>query len=226
MYRSAAFLSLLTASLFSSLVTITSSNADEPTRYVRDWMSVPLHATATPDSRIVHNGLVSGTAVTVLESDAAKEYSRVRTAEGSEGWIATRYLSTEPAARAQLEKANAELDQLRKLKAQLADLPPDVRAAAQQVVDLRSENTRLQTELDSSQKTPTEAAQLSAENTRLKTDNATLQQQLATLDTERQLLRAEGDQTKFREGALAVIAGMLLAVGVRRFWPKKRSEWS
>jgi len=219
MYRSViVFLSLL--------VLASVGHTDEPTRYVRDWMSVPLHATAAPDSKTVHNGLVSGTAVTVLESDASKEYSRVRTPEGTEGWIAARYLSAEPAARAQLEKANAELEQLRKLKAQLTDLPPDMRAATQQLIDLRSENARLQAELENSQKTPTEAAQLSAENGRLKTDYATLQQQFATLDTERQLLRAEGDQTKFREGALAVIAGMLLAVGVRRLWPKKKSEWS
>jgi len=225
MYRPIARLIRLTSAI-SLIAASLYSHADERTRYIRDWMSIPLHATIAPDSKIVHNGLVSGSVVEVLEADDVSGYSRVRTAEGAEGWIATRYLTSDPAARVQLEKANAELEQLRKFKTQLNDLPPDLRAASQQVIDLRSDNARLQTELEASQKMPTDAAELSAENKQLQTDIAALQQQLATLNTETQLLRSSGAQTQFREGALAVIAGMLLILGVRRLWPKKRSEWT
>jgi SH3 domain protein len=220
MYRSAAvFFSILLASLCSA--------AETPVRYIRDWMAVPLHATAEPDSKTVHSGLVSGTAVTVLEGgETNSEYSRVRTAQGVVGWIATRYLTPEPVARVQLEKANAELEELRKLKSQLAALPADMRTTTQQVLDLRGENARLQAELSDSRKTPTEAAQLSAENTRLKADNAALEQRLTGLNAEIKSLHASGERTQFRDGALAVVVGMLIALVVRRFWPKKRSEWS
>lgn len=212
------FIGLVVASL--------NGRADDSTWYVRDWMAVPLHATVAPDSKTVHNGLVSGSAVTVLESDDSHTYSRVRSADGTVGWIATRYLTAEPVARAQLEKANAELEQLRKLKAQLTNLPADMRSATQQLIDLRSDNARLQAELEAYHKTPSEAAQLNSENAQLKTDNAALEQQLATLNTELQLRRSSGDRAQFREGALAVIGGVLLALCVRRLWPKKKSEWS
>lgn len=201
------------------------SQADE-TRYIRDWIAVPLLASGNADSKTIHNGLVSGTAVTLLETNESSGYSRVRIREGSIGWLATRYLTDEPIARVQLDKATAELEELRKLKTQLTDLPADMRAATQQLIDARTENSRLQQELSDSQKTPTEAAQISAENTRLLASNTELQQQVSKLESEMQQVRTSEARRQFRDGALAVIAGMLVVLAVRRLWPKKRSEWS
>lgn len=204
----------------------TAAVAQDDVRYVRDWIAVPLLANATPDSKTLHNGLVSGTPLTLLEAAETNGYSHVRTRDGIQGWIGTRYLSAEPIARVQLEKANAELEDLRKLKAQMAELPPDVRTAAQQLIEARTENTRLQQALSDAQKTPSEAAEISAENTRLKAASADLQQQLQARDAELALLRNQDRFQHFREGALAVVGGMLLVLIVRRLWPKKRSEWS
>jgi SH3 domain protein len=217
-YAAALLASLLAANIASS--------AEDNTRYIRDWISVPLHASVEPDSKIVHNGVVSGSLVTVLATDPTNSYARIRNASGTEGWIATRYLTTEPTARLQLEKANAELAELRKLQTQLTNLPPDLRSAAQQVIDLRGENSRLQAELDACKNTPTEAAPLLAENARIKAEQNTQQQQLATATSELQALRSSTARAQFRDGALAVIAGTLLVLFVRRVWPKKRSEWS
>ncbi len=214
----AVFVCLVTWSMYS--------HGEDATRYVRDWMSIPLHATAMPDSQTVHSGLVSGNAVTLLESDDAHGYSRVRVADGTEGWIATRYLTTEPTARLQLEKANAELTQLHNLKTQLANLPADIRSATQQMTDLRSDNAHLQTELDAIKTAAPNVADTIAENENLKASNTAQQQQLAALTTELQLQRSGNEHAQFRDGALAVIGGVLVALFVRRAWPKKRSEWS
>lgn len=195
-------------------------------RYVRDWIAVPLLASPAQDSRPLQNGLVTGTALTLLEPQESNGFSHVRTRNGSEGWIGTRYLTAEPIARVQLDKANAELEELRKLKTQLADLPADVRTAAQQLIEVRAQNAELRKALDDAQKTPSEAAALSADNTRLKGENDSLRQQLADRDTEIRLLRDDSGQKQFRAGALAVVAGMLVVLAVRRLWPKKRSEWS
>jgi SH3 domain protein len=201
-------------------------HAADTDRYIRDWISVPLLASAAPESRTMHPGLVSGTPVTVLETNDSSGYTRVRTREGVIGWLSTRYLSEEPSARSQLEQANAELQELRALKARLADLPPDLRSASQQLIDTRAENARLQQEVADSRRTPSEAATLAGENTRLQASNNDLQQQLQARDTELQLLRTDTSRRQFRDGGLAVAAGMLLIVIGRRLWPKKRSEWS
>jgi SH3 domain protein len=195
-------------------------------RYIRDWIAVPLVASAAPDSKTVHAGLVSGTAVTLLETNDSSGYSRVRTRDGLVGWLATRYLSNEPSARSQLDQANTELQELRTLKTRLNDLPADLRTASQQLIDLRAENARLQQELADSRRTPSEAAALGAENTRLQAASNDLQQQLRNRDAELQLLRTDTSRSQFRDGGLAVAAGMLLIVIGRRLWPKKRSEWS
>lgn len=219
---------LLRPGLFIALgIACTGSHAaDDSERYIRDWIAVPLLSTAAPESKTVHAGLVSGTQVKVLETSDSKEYTRVRTREGVVGWLATRYLSDEPSARAQLDQAKTELEELRALKSRLNDLPPDLRTASQQLIDLRAENTRIQQELADSRRTPSEAAALGAENTRLQASNDELQQQLQGRDTELQILRADTSQRQFRDGGLAVAVGMVLIVIGRRLWPKKRSEWS
>lgn len=224
--RAGASVALCIAVLATGIARAESADTAGRERYVRDWIAVPLLGSPAQDGKPLHNGLVTGTALTLLEPQESNGFSHVRTRDGSEGWIATRYLTAEPVARVQLDKANAELEELRKLKTQLADLPADARSAAQQLIEARAQNAELRKALDDAQKSPSEAAALSADNTRLNGENDSLRQQLADRDTELRLLRDDNGQKQFRDGALAVVAGMLVVLAVRRLWPKKRSEWS
>ena len=212
-------------SLFASVPT----HADDSTRFVRDWMSVPLHEAATADSRTVHPGLTSGTELTLLQNDDRNGFSHVRTTEGTEGWIATRYLMSEPIARMQLDAATKELVDLRKLTAALqtqqAALPLDKREAAQQLAQLTSSNEQLQSELQALQQAPDSATQLAQENIDLKKENTTLHAQIDTNSNELAELQRGKNYALFREGALAVIAGALLMLLAAHMWPKKKSEW-
>lgn len=206
------------------------ADRDETIRYVRDWISIPLHASATADSKVVHPGVISGTALTLLKSDDNSGFARVRTGDGVEGWIASRYLIGEPTAKLQLEKASADLADLRsqneQLRSEHANLPADQRAAGQQLAQLKDDNARLQSELETFQQAPDNAAQLAQENIELKKSETALQQQLDQSNTELAKLRLGQNFALFREGAIAVLAGALLAVLIPRLWPKKRSEWA
>ena len=195
--------------------------ADE-VRYVRDWITIPLRETQAPDSAVVHRGLTSGNAVTLLENDDKSGFARVRSADGIEGWIATRYLTNEPGARAQLEKANAEIAELRKAIEQLKDQQPaDQKLAAQQLEELRASNSQLSAELETLKNAPSPDAQL--ENLRQR--NAALDEQFQKLGASLQRTQTARDTEMFRNGALAVLAGALLALILPRLWPKKKSEW-
>lgn len=204
--------------------------AEDSTRYVRDWMSVPLHETVNADSKTVHPGLASGTELTLLQSDEKSGFARVRTSEGVEGWIATRYLMSNPTARMQLDRANGELAELRKqtadLKAQQENIPRSERDAAQQLMQLKTENQQLQTELQALQQAPDGAAQLAQENIELKKDNESLRAELEGTKTEIAQQQRSNNFAQFREGGIAVIAGALLALLAANLWPKKKSEWS
>lgn len=73
------------------------------TQYVSDQLEVTLRRGPTL-SHAVLRMLKTGTAVEVLEVDAASGHTRVKTQSGVEGWILSRYLISEPTARMQLEK--------------------------------------------------------------------------------------------------------------------------
>ena len=64
-------------------------------RYIKDYILVPLRSGDTPGHRIVHKGIKSGNAVSLLKSNEASQYSLVKTAEGIEGWIPSHYLMEE-----------------------------------------------------------------------------------------------------------------------------------
>lgn len=199
-------------------------------RYVRDSITLPLRQSQNADSAIVHPGVTSGTILTVVRDDPETGFTRVRTRDGVEGWIATRHLIAEPTARMQLDKVNAELDELRKTNARLeqeqTNIPADQKLAAQQLTQLRNDNARLQEELQTLQQAPDSATQLAQDNIELKKSNAELLAQTATATKAVAELERAQSYTLFREGALAVIAGAILAILIPRLKPKKRSEWA
>ncbi|HET8710121.1 MAG TPA: TIGR04211 family SH3 domain-containing protein [Spongiibacteraceae bacterium] len=221
--------SLRTALCCYSLIAIPLANADEPIRYVRDWITIPLHQGQSADSAVVHSGVSSGTPLTVVQDDPGSGFTRVRTSAGVEGWIASRYLMAEPTARMQLDKVTAEVEALRKTNARLeqeqANIPQDQKLAAQQITQLRSDNTRLQQELQVFQQAPDSAAQMARDNIALKKSNGELSAQIVTAEKTISELRHAQNYTLFREGALAVFAGAILTVLIPRLKPKKRSEW-
>jgi SH3 domain protein len=207
----------------------TLAHADTATRYVRDWMSVPLHESASADSRNVLPGLATGTELALLQNEERNGFSQVRTGNGVEGWIATRYLMSEPTARMQLDGINKELGELRALnaalKAEQANIPLDKREATQQLTQLKSDNEHLQSDLQTLQQAPDNATQLAQENIELKKDNVALHAQIDSNTTELAELRRNKNYALFREGGIAVLAGALLTLLVANFWPRKKSEW-
>lgn len=204
--------------------------AQEQTRYVRDWITLPLRQTQSVESAIVHPGVSSGTRLTIVKEDSGSGFTRVRTGDGVEGWIASRHLIAEPTARMQLDKLNTELDNLRKTNTRLeqeqANVPADQRLAAQQLTQLRGDNTRLQEELRVLQQAPDNAIQLAQENIDLKKNGTAIQTQLDDANKTIAELRSAQNYTLFREGAIAVIAGAILTAVIPRLKPKKRSEWA
>ena len=204
--------------------------AEKQMRYVRDSITLPLRQTQSVESAIVHPGVSSGTILTIVKEDSGSGFTRVRTTDGFEGWIASRHLIVEPTARMQLDKLNTELDNLRKTNVRLeqeqANVPTDQRLAAQQLTQLRSDNTRLQEELQTLQQAPDNAIQLAQENIELKKSNTAMQTQLVESNKAITELQRAQNYTLFREGALAVIAGAILTALIPRLKPKKRSDWA
>lgn len=104
------------------------TQAQEPAsavRYISDETAITLRQDKGMNAPVAAL-LKSGTRVEMLEDDKPSGYARVRVAPGREGWVLSRYLSNEPAAR----------ERLAALQSQFADQQAVVRR-------LEAENARL-----------------------------------------------------------------------------------
>ncbi len=187
------------------------------TFYIRDMLTVKLRADAAPDSSVVNAGVSSGTPVTVLERSGAS--AKIRTDRGAEGWLPTAYLQSEPIARDQLKEAREEITKLRSML--------DSSSATRMIKQLEAENTTLKNNLEQLANVGDQAQQLRAENAELSRENSALKDDSARMRREVDALQGESRQQYFREGAFAVVIGVLIALVVPWLKPrKKRSEWA
>ena len=203
----------------------------ETTSYVSDVFYVPLHSGNSSKHRIVHRGLRSGTALTVLDVDEKAGFSKVRTEGGTTGWIQNQYLSAQPIARLQLREERARLqqmsDRLEQAQGKQSAFSKDNNELSQQVQNLSRQNQSLTSELASIKKISANAIALDRNHRELLEKNEMLKIEIAELQADNARLADKSDKEWFIRGSFAVILGALLAIILPRLRPKPRSsEWA
>lgn len=198
------------------LLGIAVNSVAQETFFIRDLLTVKLRADAGDDSAVVHGGIGSGTPVTVVERSGDKV--RIRTDRGIEGWLPAVYLLKEPIARDQLKEARGEITRLRSLL--------DSNEAARAIRSLETENATLKASVERFANVNDQAQQLRADNGELARENRALKDEVDRLQREVKALQSESRQQYFREGAFAVVIGVLIAIILPWLKPRrKRSEW-
>jgi SH3 domain protein len=197
-------------------------------KYVTDIFEVTMRSGTTTNNSIVRL-LRSGQSVTVLEEDPVSQYSMVETADGKQGYVLSRFLTDEPAARETLQdllgkyesqqlqvgEQQAEINQLKQsllqeqgdsealkitLRASEQEFS-EVRDAAQNTLNILEQNKRLQTVVD----------QLREEKTMLSETNAEL-----------------SDSTQidwFVRGAAVSLFAFIIGIVVTRIRWRKKDSW-
>ena len=200
----------------------------ETTRYVSDELEITMR-NGKGVKFAIRKMLSSGTKLNVLETDPAG-YSKVRTSNGVEGWVLTRYLDNMPSSRAQLASseqrvANIELE-LAKYKSEIEALSSQNSDTDTQNLTLTETSQRLSKELDNLRRTASNAVALDNENRQLK-------QQLQEIDHQTQLLIIENSGLKdsdakhwFMIGAAVLFAGMLLGLILPRLRFQRKNSWN
>ena len=187
------------------------------TLYISDQFTVPLRRGPSNTHRILHQGLPSGTALEVLGTDDAAGFTQVRTANGTEGWIPTQYLSQQPIARDRLAAADRRVETL---EAQVKNL----RTSDGRANDLAKQTDKLQTELTEIRRISATSIANFEENKQLKASNEGLQKQVSQLsDRVRQLERNVMLKSLMGGGAL-VLLGLMLGAWIKS--RPKRSSWA
>ena len=190
--------------------------AQAETRYVVDQIKLPMRTGESTGHAIVRM-LPSGMAVELLEQTDSG-YSHIRTADGKEGWILTRYLMKMPAARDRLAELEVKLTRYNALA-------QEKEALTREFSQLENDLSTLKDEFDQLKQTSAQAVAIANENKDLKAQVAAAQQELEDLRQETLEIRSGSSQKWFMLGGGAVLLGVILGLilpGMRR---RKKSRW-
>ncbi|WP_445361352.1 TIGR04211 family SH3 domain-containing protein [Microbulbifer sp. EKSA005] len=222
---------LLSGVLAVALLNSAPATLAAETRYITDQLHVPMRSGKGNEFRILHRGLASGTELALLEDAASDGWAKVRTPNGTEGWIRRQYLVSEPVAKLKLATAEANLARFEKMEGNLGG----------EVRRLETENGELNSALTSAQQQSQELAaelkslkSLSADAISLNDRHQKLLHQYELLKQEKSMAEAEiqrlsgSDARKWQlYGALSVALGAILAMIAPHVRPRKRnSEWA
>jgi len=197
-------------------------------RYVTDSLRLETRQGPNTSFRITRM-LSSGDRVTVIEEDAETGYSRIAVDDGSEVWILTRFLTDEPAARAQLAEAVENFDREREIARDLASQIETLSQTAGQIEQSRSALERdkkvLQTELAQIKQAVADPLAIKERNRSLTEQIAALAADLETARQRNRALKERSERDWFIAGAGVLLGGMVLGLVIPRIRWKRRRGW-
>lgn len=173
--------------------------------------------------------LSSGTRLTVLERNAENGYTRVRTGGGTEGWVLSRYLMSEPSAREQLTQLSSQLvsatEKGSSLNEQLDGIRAEHATAKQRIATLSRDKARLESELAAIRRTAANVLAIDRQNTELREQLAATGIRMGSLEQENRELSGESTRFWFVTGAAVLVVGMLLGIWLPRVRWQRRSRY-
>ncbi|MFA9462061.1 TIGR04211 family SH3 domain-containing protein [Thiohalorhabdus methylotrophus] len=194
-------------------------SAQAETRYVSDQLKITLRDGKGLQHTILES-LVSGTPVEILKVDRKNGYTYVRAPSGREGWVHTRFLMDEPAAR------NRIADMRKRMQRNQARMEK-MEGQQEKLQALRKENGQLKAELKRIRELSKNAVALKERAESLEQRNQEQAEELQRLRKENNQLQDLSAQSWFTRGAGVIIAGMLVGLILPRirFRKKRRYEF-
>jgi len=196
--------------------------------WVSDQFEVMLR-TGPNTSNAIQLMVDSGTELDILGEDVEAGYTQVRTGGGTEGWVLSRYLMSEPSAREQLEQLTGQLTSATaegtSTTSQLNAVRGEYDSATRQIRQLEQDNSALQSQID-------DITQKAANTLSIDRQNQDLRQQLTDTEIKASMLEQENDKLSgqttrnwFITGALVLFAGVLLGLVLPRMKFQRRSRY-
>ena len=219
---------MLRKALLALLLVLGPVCAFAATMYISDELTVPLRRGPSNGHKIIHAALPSGLALEVLGEDSAAGFTQVRTPNGTEGWLPTQYLVSQPVAKDRLTAATKRVEALEAQLKSTRENYQDVRGARTEIEGkastLAKENQKLQTELAEIRRVSATAITQFEENKQLKASNTSLTTQVAQLTEEVQDLKRNVMLRWLLSGGALVLIGLILGAWIKS--RPKRSTWA
>ncbi len=216
--------------MFLLTLIATTSYAAVEKRYVSDKLWLQLRSGPGSDFRIL-KALPSGEHLIYMEQTEDKNYTKVTTDKGVEGWVLTRFLEEEPVAKEKLilsqralVKVQAELDTLKK---QTEALNKEKSSLSGDRSSLAREKKNLEKELKRIKAISANALQLDSKNTKLTKRNQELEIQLETLTADNTRLKDDKERTFMIIGGGLIVFGIVLGLAIPAMTGGRKSGgWS
>jgi SH3 domain protein len=210
------------------LCIVAAGRADAQSAWVSDQFEVLLR-TGPSTEHAIRLTMSSGTELEVLESDSDSGYARVRTRAGTEGWVLSRYLMSEPPARQQLERLTAQLTNASaegsSLTSQLQAIQTQYDQATRTIDSLEQSNAALQAELEEIKSTAANAISIDRQNKDLRQQLTDAEIKVSILQQENEELGSQKTRNWFLAGALVLLVGIILGIWLPRIRWQRRSRY-
>jgi len=219
MLRSAALVCLL----------LLSAAAFGQTRYISDNIPITLRTGPSLENRIIRN-LSAGARVEVLRVDEENGYTQVRVAsDGTEGWVLTRYLQSEPVARERLAAAEQALttarERVQELEAQVASLTEELARTREELEATATAHKDVSRELQDIRSASSNVLALRSQNEQLRQRVSEAEERINRLAMENTELASDSRQSWFLVGAGVLFGGILIGLVAPNFKRRRRSSW-
>ncbi len=196
--------------------------------WVSDQFEITLRS-GPSTSNAIQLMIDSGTRLEVLERDADSGYSRVRTTGGTEGWVLSRYLMSEPSAREQLQTLSGQLTNANSrgssLDSQLTAIRAEYESANSSIRQLERDKAAVEQELAEIKRTAANVLAVNEQNQSLMDQLAAAQIRADTLEQENRELTSQTTRYWFMTGALVLLVGIILGIWLPRIRWQRRSRY-
>lgn len=198
------------------------------TAWVSDEFEIMLR-TGPSTSNAITLMVSSGTELEILERDAEAGFTRVRTPGGTEGWVLTRYLMSEPSAREQLAALSSQLTDATSrgtsLNSQLAAIENQYRQAEASISALESEKRDLEQQLAEIRRTAANALAINEQNESLRQQLLDAGIRVDMLEQQNRELMSQSNRYWFMAGGLVLVVGLILGLWLPRIRWQRRSRY-
>lgn len=207
---------------------LATANAWPESAWVSDEFEITLRS-GPSTSNAIQLMVSSGTELEVLETDTESDYTRVRTAGGTEGWVLSRYLMSEASAREQLRTLTGQLTSANtrgsSLNSQLAAIRAEYDASQANVQALERDNAGLEQELADIRRTAANVLTINDENTDLHDQVDAAAIRVGVLEQENRELESHATRYWFMSGGLVLVVGIILGLWLPRMRWQRRSRY-
>jgi len=205
-----------------------SATAHSATVYISDIQFVAIREGLDNNTRAVERGLKSGTPLEVLEQ--SEGYTKVRTPNGNEGWVADYFLSDNIITRDQLDAMQTELDKSAASREEIAKSLSLSQGKVQELNNLnntlKEENNTLKQQLQEAVNLTKKAQVIVSQNNDASYQLESLKQQADAAIAQSEKLQDTTQQQWFVIGAATLFGGLLLGTLLPMLRRKKNNSGS